>query len=465
MAEQAPPLARVLVVEDDPAQRSLIAGLLSGAGYAVQVAEDVDGALGHLDGGHVTHLVLSDYKLKAGDGMQLLAAVRERFPDTGFVLATAYGSIQHAVAAMRAGADDYLPKPFERQSLLLTVEKALGSRALKRENARLSAQLAERDRLVDLVGSAPSMQKLYRRIEKIAATEATVLVSGESGTGKELAARALHKLSRRAAGEFVAVNCAAIPEGLLETEFFGAEKGAYTGAHTQRIGRFEAAHGGTLFLDEVGELPLSIQPKLLRALQEGVVTRIGGHREIRTDVRLIAATNRNLAAEVAAGRFREDLYYRLNVVPIELPPLRERREDIPMLVRHCAERVARLHGLAPAEVPKAVLKRLLDAPWKGNVRELGNVVERLLLLADDEHGMQVDDLPAEDLPAAAAPLYTLPPGGVRFAELERTVLAQALEQAAGNRRRAARLLDLPYKAFLYRLEKFGLAGEPGGHVA
>lgn len=445
---------QLLVVEDDPAQRELIGSILRSAGYSVRSTDNTESALTMLAAAPA-QLVLSDWKLKNSDGMALLQRVRSEYPGVGFVLATAYGSIQHAVEAVRAGADDYLPKPFERQALLLTVEKALRARALTVENQRLSERLGEREQLVDLVGRAPSMQVLYRRIEKIAATEATVLISGESGTGKELVARAVHRLSRRASGEFVAVNCAAVPEGLMEAEFFGAEKGAYTGAHAARAGRFEAASGGTLFLDEIGELPLTIQPKLLRALQEGVVTRIGGQREVRTDVRLVAATNRSLEAEVAAGRFREDLYYRLNVVPIALPPLRERREDIPALVAHFAARAARLHGLDPApEIPRTVLRRLIDAPWKGNVRELGNVVERLLLLAD-VGGVSVDDLPPEPAPEPAGGIR-LPAEGLSLAALEGSLLRQALERAAGNRSRAAKLLDLPYKAFLYRLEKHGL---------
>ncbi len=448
--------ARLLVVEDDPAQQGLICSILRSAGYHVRSADSTGAAL-RLLAEEPVQLVLSDWKLKDSDGMALLRQVRSDYPGVGFVLATAYGSIQHAVEAVRAGADDYLPKPFERQALLLTVEKALRARALSEENQRLNECLGEREKLVDLVGKAPSMQKLYRRIEKIAGTEATVLISGESGTGKELVARAVHRLSRRSAGEFVAVNCAAVPEGLMEAEFFGAEKGAYTGAHAARAGRFEAANGGTLFLDEIGELPLAIQPKLLRALQEGVVTRIGSQREVRTDVRLVAATNRALEAEVAAGRFREDLYYRLNVVPIALPPLRERREDIPALVDHFVARAARLHGLDPPPViPRAVLRRLIDAPWKGNVRELGNVVERLLLLADDA-GVRVEDLPLEPTAELSAGIR-LPAEGLSLAALEGSLLRQALERASGNRSRAAKLLDLPYKAFLYRLEKHGLAG-------
>jgi len=251
----------------------------------------------------------------------------------------------------------------------------------------------------------------------------------------------------------VAVNCAAIPEGLMEAEFLGAEKGAYTGAHATRQGKFEAATGGTLFLDEIGELPLSIQPKLLRALQEGKVTRVGGTKEIETDVRIIAASNRDLAEEIAAGRFREDLFYRLNVVPINLPPLRERREDIPRLVEHFVARTARIHGIESKPFPKAMMRKLLDYSWPGNVRELGNVVERLILLADDGR-VSSEDLPAEMLlsPSAAAG-FKLPAGGIAWEALEQSILRQAMESANGNRTQAARLLGLSYKAFLYRLEK------------
>jgi len=360
------------------------------------------------------------------------------------------------VTALRAGADDYLAKPFERQALLLAVERTLKTRVLTAENRRLNEALEERDRLVDIVGKAASMQKLYRRIEKIAGTEATVLLSGESGTGKELVARAIHQLSHRKTGPFIAANCAAIPEGLMEAEFLGAEKGAYTGAHATRQGKFEAAIGGSLFLDEIGELPLAIQPKLLRALQEGCVTRVGGNKEIQTDVRIIAATNRALTEEVAAGRFREDLFYRLNVVPIELPPLRERREDIPRLVDHFITRTARSHGIEIAPFPKAMMRRLLDYPWPGNVRELGNVVERLVLLADDGQ-VSSDDLPTEMRAGnGSGNDFKLPAGGIAWEVLEQSVLKQALETANGNRSQAAKLLGLTYKAFLYRLEKHQL---------
>jgi two-component system NtrC family response regulator len=284
-------------------------------------------------------------------------------------MVTAYGSISHAVQAIRQGADDYLPKPYERQSLLLAIERTLRARQLQRENLRLSQELSERDRLVDLVGSSSSMQKLYRQVDKLAGTKATVLLTGESGTGKELTARALHALSGRNEGPFVAVNCGAIPEGLIEVEFFGAARGAYTGADRSRSGRFEAASGGTLFLDEIAELPLALQPRLLRVLQESRVTRVGENQERQVDVRVIAATNRDLSKEMAAGRFREDLYYRLSVVPIVLPPLRERREDIPLLVEHFRSRTRRRHGRDPLPISKAVLRHLLDYPWPGDLTQ------------------------------------------------------------------------------------------------
>ena len=448
--------ARILVVEDEISQRRLLCDILRGLSYQVDEAESQEQAISSLDDGSYD-LVISDWKLKSGDGSQLLKHVTRVHPSTSFIMVTAYGSIAHAVTAIQAGADDYLAKPFERQALLMAVERTLKTRLLADENRRLNEALEERDRLVDIIGKAASMQKLYRRIEKIAGTDATVLQYGESGTGKELVARAIHQLSGRANGPFVAVNCAAIPEGLMEAEFLGAEKGAYTGAYATRKGKFEAAIGGTLFLDEIGELPLSIQPKLLRALQEGKVTRVGGNKEIETDVRIIAATNRDLSKEIAAGRFREDLFYRLNVVPINLPPLRQRREDIPRLVEHFVARTARVHSIESAPFPKAMMRKLLDYSWPGNVRELGNVVERLILLAEDGQ-VSFDDLPAEMLLSPSAAVgFKLPAAGIAWEALEQSILRQAMGNANGNRTQAAKLLGLSYKAFLYRLEKHELS--------
>ena len=455
---------RILLVEDEPDQRRLVAGVLAAEGYVIAEAADLPAALAELARAPVD-LVLSDWKLalggngQPGDGMELLARVRAEHPGTGFVMVTAYGSIAHAVEAIRAGADDYLPKPFDRGALLLAVQRTLRGRALERENRRLAAEVVDRDRLVDLVGRSAAMQQVFRRVEKLAGTEATVLLTGESGTGKELAARALHRLSRRAHGPFVALNCAAVPETLAEAEFFGAERGAYTGADRTRSGKLEAARGGTFFLDEIGELPLPLQAKLLRALQERRFTRVGGTSELETDARVIAASNRNLGDEVAAGRFREDLYYRLNVVAVEMPPLRQRREDVPLLVDHLRERFDRRHGSRTAPFPPSLLRALVEHSWPGNVRELANAVERLVLLAEDGRA-RLDDLPPEVLGKArgTGSRFQLPAGGLSFEELERDLLAQALQMTAGNRARAARLLGLPYKAFLYRLEKHGLAG-------
>jgi DNA-binding NtrC family response regulator len=456
--------ASVLLVEDDPLQRELVAGALSAAGHSVVQAESEAGALAALSTPGL-QLVVSDYKLAQGDGLSLLRQVRRLRPELSFVLVTAYGCIEHAVEALKAGADDYLAKPFERAALQLAVDKALRAGALRAENRRLSAALGEQESLVDLVGRAPAMQRLYRQIQRLAPTDATVLIEGESGTGKELVARALHKLSARADAAFVAVNCAAIPEGLIEAEFFGAERGAYTGAQAARAGWFEQADGGTLFLDEIGELPLHLQPKLLRALQEGRITRVGGSREQAVDVRVLAATNRDLKREVEQGRFREDLYWRLNVVALRTPPLRERREDIALLVEHLAARAARLHRLPQASLPKPLLRALIDRPWPGNVRELANTVERILLLGEedefaDDAGDGERDQAADE---ASDGGFRLPAEGLRFEALERSLLQQALERAQGQRKRAAGLLGLSYKTFLYRLEKHGLGGE-GGEV-
>lgn len=441
----------ILVVEDDPTQRALVADLLSAENYDVATAESLAEARQALEASQFD-LVVSDWQLGDGNGGELLEYARSNL-DVAFIMVTAYGTIERAVGAIQAGANDYLPKPFERQSLLLSVERTLRSRHLEAENRRLSEELQERDRLVDLVGKAGAMQKLYRKVDRLAGTEATVLIQGESGTGKELIARALHSLSTRAERPFIAINCAAIPEGLMEAEILGAEKGAYTGATHRRPGKFEAAHGGTLFLDEIGEMPLSVQPKLLRVLQEGTVTRIGGHAEVKVDVRVLAATNRDLEEEVDRGTFREDLFYRLNVVPVTAPPLRDRREDIPLLIRHFIGKFARVHGLPEHPFPARILRQLIDRPWRGNVRELANVVERLMLLADDGTPDE-SDLPTTRV---ADSQFVLPAEGVSWESVERSALEQALQHADGNKAQAARLLALPYKAFLYRLEKFNMS--------
>ncbi len=457
-----PERASILLIEDEAAQRELVGELLRGAGYGVTEAGSGEQGLELLES-CAPELVLCDWKLPGIDGMEVFRRLRERAPGVAFVMVSAYGTIARAVEAVRDGADDYLAKPFERDTLLLAVERGLRARRLEDENRRLNRELSERDRLVGLIGRAPGMQRVYGTLEKVAETEATVLFLGESGTGKELAARALHALSARREAAFVAVNCATVPEGLAEAAFFGARKGAYTGADRDREGYFQAAGGGTLFLDEVGELPLELQAKLLRALQERRVTPVGEVDEVAVDARLIAATNRDLEAEVAAGRFREDLYYRLAVVPVRMPPLRERREDLPMLIEHLTAAAVRRHACARPEFPAAVTRRLLDLPWPGNVRELAHALERLVLLAEGGR-VSLDDLP-EAPGAGAGAGFRLGPQGLDWDQHEADLLRQALELVRGNRTQAAKLLGMPYKAFLYRVEKHGILGGDGGGKA
>ncbi|HSN55750.1 MAG TPA: sigma-54 dependent transcriptional regulator [Candidatus Sulfomarinibacteraceae bacterium] len=455
------PEVSVLVVEDEAAQRRLMAEILAREGFSVRAVGTVDEALAAIDD-EVPDLVLCDWRMPGRDGGELLAEVRRRALGCGFVVMTAYGSIAHAMEAVRLGADDYLSKPFERDALLLALRRVLRTRRLESENRLLRDAVGEGDRFGRLIGSSPAMQRLYRTIEKVAATDATVLVVGESGTGKELVARTLHRSSRRGDGPFVAVNCAAIPDTLIESELFGHERGAFTGAHRRRPGRFEEAAGGTLFLDEIASMPLPLQATLLRVLQERTVTRVGGSGETEVDVRVVAASNRDLPTLVAEGAFREDLYYRLNVVPIELPPLRDRREDIPRLAEAFLERACARHGREVDPLPPAVVRLLLEHGWPGNVRELANAVERLVLLAEGGRP-SVDDLPPairREVSGGAADPFRLPAEGLDWDAMEGSLLRQALERAGGNRAAAARLLGLGYKAFLYRLDKHGLGGDP-----
>jgi len=449
----------ILVVEDEEAQRRLIVEILERAGYELRSAAAVDPALEAI-GEAVPDLVICDWRMPGRDGGELLSEVRQRGFGCGFIVMTAYGSIAHAVEAVRLGADDYLGKPFEREALLLAVQRVLKTRRLENENRRLREAAGEDGRFGRLIGATPVMQRLYRTIEKVAGTDATVLVVGESGTGKELVARTLHRQSRRGGGPFVPVNCAAIPESLIESELFGHEKGAFTGAHRRREGKFEEASGGTLFLDEIASMPLALQATLLRVLQEQRITRLGGSGEIEVDVRVVAASNRDLPQLVRDGAFREDLYYRLNVVPVELPPLRERRDDVPLLAKAFLEQAAARHGRDVGPLPPGIVRALMDHGWPGNVRELANAVERLVLLAEDD-GLRIEDLPpaiSGEGGSGAVPVK-LPAEGLEWEAMEESLLRQALDRTSGNRAAAARLLGLSYKAFLYRLEKFGLDGD------
>ncbi|MFM7204615.1 MAG: sigma-54-dependent transcriptional regulator [Myxococcota bacterium] len=454
------PAPLILIVEDEHFQRRLIADILKREGFETLTASSGEEALELLQQprAQTVDVLLTDWRLPGMEGGRLMSLVRERLPACARVVMTAYGSIAHAVEAIRLGADDYLAKPFEREALLITLKRALRTRALERENGRLRSRLSERDRYGTLIGQAPAMQRLYRTLQKVASTDATVLIQGESGTGKELVARTLHEKSGRAAGPFVAVNCAAIPESLMESELFGYEKGAFTGALRRREGRFEEAQGGTLFLDEIASMPLAVQATLLRVLQERRVTPLGARGEVVLNVRVVAATHRDLLKLSAEGGFREDLYYRLNVVPVMVPPLRERKEDLPLLVETLVERASVRHHIPVMSVPSELLPRLHGYHFPGNVRELGNLLERLVLLSD-EGVLQLRDLPSElhEQPGQLGRLgLKFPPEGVVWDDLERSFLQQALGRAEGNRTRAAALLGMSYKTFLYRLEKYGL---------
>ncbi|MGB0496390.1 MAG: sigma-54-dependent transcriptional regulator, partial [Kangiellaceae bacterium] len=373
----------VLLVEDEDDQRDIIESILSSAGYRVIGVSSTEEAIEEITK-RTFELIISDWKLPGQNGEALLHYVNNNSPHSGFILITAHGEASHAIEIIRSGADDYLSKPFDKQTLLFTIKKLLYTKSLEEENSQLKEQSKHRIQLIDMIGSSRAMNRLFTRIEKAAPTSATLLISGESGTGKELAASAIHKLSTRHDENFIAVNCAAIPESLAEAELFGAEKGSYTGANKTRIGKFEASNNGTLFLDEIGELPLLLQSKLLRFLQEGTITRVGSHQELELDVRVIAATNRDLLEEVEKGLFREDLYYRLNVIPVVIPSLRQRQEDIPLLINHFLTHFSATHNIPNKKLTTTAFKKLIAYSWPGNVRQLRNSIERLILLSLDD---------------------------------------------------------------------------------
>ncbi|MDT0596657.1 sigma-54-dependent transcriptional regulator [Glaciecola petra] len=448
----------VLLVEDDPQQRDIIASIMRSENYKVDATASAEEAMLALKADkHKQNIdvVFCDWKLGSLNGIDVLNYARKHHPNIGFAIATAYGTIAHAVEALNAGADDYLAKPFQRQELLLCLDKAGNAKQLRTRNSQLSAQLSQQQQLVDLVGNAPCMQQVYTRIEKVSSTNATVLITGESGTGKELAARALHKLSMRKEKAFIAVNCGAIPDNLVEAELFGARKGAYTGAVKDTLGLLQSAHKGSLFLDEIGELSLGAQTKLLRFLQEGKVTPVGDTQEIEVDVRVIAATHRNLPDMVNTGSFREDLYYRLNIVPIEMPPLRKRKEDIPILIDFFLDKFQQSYGMGLVEIGKETLKALLDFEWPGNVRELSNRIERLVLLGDED--ILIDELKTSMAAIRSSEQkFALPEKGIKWDDFERQCLEQSLSRFDGNKTLAAKWLGMSYKTFVYRLNKFNL---------
>lgn len=444
----------ILLVEDDPAQRQLIRDILTNSGHQVVAVESVESAILHLKK-HSVDVIFSDWKLANLSGLDLLNYAKRSHIQSGFAIATAYGTIAHAVEAINAGADDYLAKPFQKQELLLCIDKVAKAGALRNNNRHLQNALSEQQSLVDLVGNSACMQQLYSRIQRVSKTTATVLINGESGTGKELAARALHKLSDRNNQAFVAVNCGAIPESLAEAELFGSVKGAFTGANADKTGYLQAAQEGTLFLDEIGELPLSVQAKLLRFLQESEITPVGSSDTLQLDVRVIAATHRNLPDMIKQGNFREDLFYRLNIVPLRMPALRERKEDIGKLIEFFLAKFSNQYQLEKPVISTSGLKQLMDYAWPGNVRELSNRIERFILLGD-ENELFGTCMTLQDN-AKSKGFYQLPDEGIDWDKFERDILSQAMQKAQGNKTNAARLLKLSYKTFLYRLEKFNLS--------
>ena len=446
---------KILVVDDEPAQRELVSGFLARHGFEVLSAGDGREALERFRGEPVD-LILTDQKMPGFSGLQLLEAARAVTPEIAVIVMTAYGTIEHAVAAIKAGASDYLTKPLNLDELLHRIGQVRDRQRLVGENRELRAALQERHRVEGVIGESGRMQEALSLVRRVAASDATVLIRGESGTGKELIAKAIHYASRRAEGPLVRINCAALPEGLLESELFGHEKGAFTGAHAMRRGRFELAHGGSLFLDEIGDLPPHLQVKLLRVLQEREIERVGSSHPIQVDVRLLAATHCDLEALLKEGRFRDDLYYRLNVVTISVPPLRERREDIPLLLDHFLSRFARENGKTIRGLTREARETLLRYDYPGNVRELENVVERAVVLTRDEV-IGLADLPLavrepEPDTGEAAGLPAAVEG------LERRMIREALARADGIQTRAAELLGISERVLRYKLRKYGLSG-------
>ncbi|HET9551912.1 MAG TPA: sigma-54 dependent transcriptional regulator [Anaeromyxobacteraceae bacterium] len=455
-------MASILVVDDEPSMRELLEILLRKQGHEVATAADLGRALARLGGGDLD-LVITDLRLGRDSGLDVLRAVKADAPATEVVMVTAFATTENAIQAMKLGAYDYVLKPFKVDELQLVVEKALEHRALVAENRVLRHRVGG-PKAHELIGRSAAVEEVRQLVDKVAPARTTILVTGESGTGKEVVARAIHARGGRSDAPFVAINCGAIPEGLIESELFGHERGSFTGASDQRTGLFEVAGAGTLFLDEVGDLPPPMQVKLLRALQERRIRRVGGTRDIPVAARIVAATNRDLAEDVKAGRFREDLYYRLNVIQLRLPPLRERREDIPLFLEHFLPRFAAEQGRPGLRLSAEAERILLAWDYPGNVRELSNLVERAVTLSDGaviEPSVLPSSMCGRTAPAPAAPA-SLPEGGLdlqaHLDQIERQILEGALARTGGVKTEAARLLSLTFRSLRYRLAKYGIGG-------
>ncbi|MDA8164161.1 MAG: sigma-54 dependent transcriptional regulator [Desulfobacteraceae bacterium] len=455
----------ILVVDDEPNYQVVLSELLREEGYEVYTAGGGQEGL-RLARATDLDLIITDMRMPGMSGIELLKAVKELNRDLPVIMITAFGEVDKAVEAMRAGAFNYLAKPFNNDELVVSIRKAVELYGLLRENTRLREAMQTRYGFANIIGKNKRMQQIYTLIEKVAPTPATVLISGESGTGKELVARAIHFNSSRKEAPFISVNCAALPESLLESELFGHEKGAFTGAVALRKGRFELADTGTLFLDEVAEMPLALQAKLLRVLQERTFERVGGSLTLRVDVRILTATNRDLKEEVEKGSFREDLYYRLNVLHIQLPPLRDRLDDLPLLAAHFLKKFASQLNRPDLQISPDALRYLASLPWEGNVRELENVIERAAILAPGET-IEVEDVRAESVGepkasewAAGLDLDRLIPPGVTLPDIldtiEEQMVRKALERAGHVQTRAAEELGITKSLLQYKMKKYGL---------
>jgi two-component system NtrC family response regulator/two-component system response regulator HydG len=442
---------RILIVDDEVNALVALRSILTEEGYEVDEAVDGEEALERIASFRPA-LVLSDVRMPKLDGVQLLKASRAAGHPAHFVMMTAFATIEMAVEAMKAGAENFLPKPINVDAALMVIKRTLEAGALEREAAMLRERVQSRFRLSNMVGEAPALQAVLGVIQQAAPTKATVLILGESGTGKELVAQGLHQSSPRKDKPFIKVNCAALSESLLESELFGHEKGSFTGAVGRREGRFERADGGTLFLDEIGEISPSIQVKLLRVLQSREFERVGGSETVKVDIRLVAATNRDLAAEVKAGKFREDLYYRLNVVAVTLPPLRERKGDLPALVSHFLKQFNESYGKSVRGLAPGTLQALMAHDWPGNIRELENAIERAVVLAKG------NELTSDDLPSAISgprPLSGVLGPGASMAQVERQMILQTLQMVNGSTSRAAEILGISVRKIQYKLNEYG----------
>jgi DNA-binding NtrC family response regulator len=446
---------RALVVEDEEKLRRVMQLQLQSAGYEVDQAGSAEEALRLLDR---ASLVITDLKMPGMDGLQLLGLIRRQNQNLPVIVITAFGTVENAVEAMKAGAADFLQKPFSLDHLLVVVEKAMEVSALRVENTKLREELGRRYEFDNIIGRSAPMQEVFSTIMRVAPTRATVLLAGESGVGKDLIARAIHFHSPRRDKPFVKINCTALPENLMESELFGYEKGAFTGAMTSKPGKFEAADGGTVFLDEIGDVPPSIQVKLLRVLQEREIERLGSNKTRHIDVRVLAATNVDLRLALENGTFREDLYYRLNVLPMNIPSLRERKDDIPFLAEHFARKVSKDIAAAECKLSEAAMQKLMAYSWPGNVRELENVIERSIVLCGRQT-LQAEDIRLDTSSArtkAAAQADDFLPEGLSLDEYEQSIIREALKRAEGNKSQAARLLGITRNALRYRLSQMGL---------